>query len=356
MHIGFIVQTLDGGGAERVVSVLSSQFARTSDYKCTVVIFFPMNDEYSTDKHVHKIYLFETEAAYRSSSKIERIKRIRSVIKKQRFEAVFPFLWFVGIYTEVACTGMDVRVIQTIRNNPDLVPHSKFARLLRDWSLKKSAGVFCQNQDQYDSLHARLGSKLRIVPNPVAEDFFELDIEPSKNEKIVMFGRLEKQKNYPMMIRAVQSLMKYGRNLRIEIYGAGKLYGDLQKQIDQAGLHDSIKLMGRTDNPSDAMRDAALFVMTSSFEGMPNSLMEAMAAGLPCISTNCPTGPADLIDDGVNGYLVSNDDDHALADRIEELLEDNALRDRIGAAAKSKIASLYRPEQLVYRLINCFLL
>lgn len=355
MHIGFIVQTLAGGGAERVVSVLSSEFARTSGYKCSVVIFFPMDDEYLTDKHVRKIHLFETEVAYRSSSKIERIKRIRSAIKKERFEAVFPFLWFVGIYTQVACAGMDVKVIQTIRNNPDLVPRGKFARYLRDWSLKKSAGVFCQNQDQYDSLHARVGSKLKIVPNPVSEDFFELDIEPSKNEKIVMFGRLEEQKNYPMMIRAVQSLVKYGRNLRIEIYGAGKLYGDLQKRIDQAGLHDSIKLMGRTNNPSDAMRDAALFVMTSSFEGMPNSLMEAMAAGLPCISTNCPTGPADLIDDGVNGYLVDNDDDHELAQRITGLMSDGELRNKIGSEGRKKISELYKPTQIVGKLIALFL-
>lgn len=355
MKIGFIVQTLSGGGAERVVSVLSSKFADMPGFEPSVLILFPKDKEYSTNKGVSRIYLFASEKAYRLASKRERIKQIRNAVRANDIKAIFPFLWFVGVYTQVACLGLDVRIIQTIRNNPALVPHSKMARMLRDWTLSISYGVFCQNQEQFDYLPRRVRKKTRVIPNPVAEEFFDLRVEPSKREKIVMFGRLEKQKNYPMMIRAVYSLKKAGKAFSVEIYGEGSLAGELQNEIDCTGLHDVVKLMGRTENPSDVMRDAALFVMTSSFEGMPNSLMEAMAAGLPCISTDCPTGPANLIEDGIDGYLVGVDDDRALSKRIEALMSDADLRCRIGAAGRAKVAALYKPDCIARELASYFL-
>lgn len=355
MNIGFVVQKLAGGGAERVVSVLCSEFARMVSYECSVLIFFPSENEYATDSDVRRVYLFDTEDDYRSSSKAERIKRIRNAVKGRHLDAVFPFLWFVGIYTQIACKGLDVKVVQTIRNNPAIVPRKKPARVLRNWALWASDGVFCQNREQYGLLPEAVRQKAEIVPNPVKEEFFGLRTVPSKNRKIVMFGRLEEQKNYPMMLRAVRSLVEAGKDLSVEIYGSGALFDELQVQIDKAELRDAVRLMGRTDSPADSMRDAALFVMTSSFEGMPNSLMEAMAAGLPCISTDCPTGPRDLIEDGVNGYLVAIDDDRVLAERIDALLADGALRDRLGAAGREKVSSLYRPRQIAEKLVDCFL-
>ena len=355
MNIGFVVQKLAGGGAERVVSVLCSEFARMVSYECSVLIFFPSENEYATDTGVRRVYLFDTEEAYRSASKGERVRRIRNAVRELRFDAVFPFLWFVGIYTQIACWGLDVKVIQTVRNNPELVPRKKPARILRDWALRAADGVFCQNQDQYGLLPETVRQKAEIIPNPIAEEFFGLRTEPSKNRKIVMFGRLEEQKNYPMMLRAVQSLRDSGKELVVEIYGAGTLAEELQDRIDQAALGDSVKLMGRTENPAECMRDAALFVMTSSFEGMPNSLMEAMAAGLPCVSTDCPTGPSDLIEDGVNGYLVAIDDDRELAARVVELMADGALRGRIGAAGREKVASHYGARRIAEKLAGCFL-
>lgn len=355
MKIGFIVQTLSGGGAERVVSVLSSEFANMSRFEPSVIIFFPKDSEYPTSEGVNRIYLFESEGAYRSASKHERIKRIRDAVRVSDVKVIFPFLWFVGIYTQIACLGLDVRIVQTVRNNPSLVPCTKTARVLRNWTLSISYGVFCQNREQFDYLPPRIRKKTKVVPNPVAEEFFDLHTEPSAGEKIVMFGRLEQQKNYPMMLRVVQSLKKSGRIVSVEIYGEGSLAGELQNQIDCTGLHDEVKLMGRTENPAEAMRGAALFVMTSAFEGMPNSLMEAMAAGLPCVSTDCPTGPADLIEDGIDGYLIGVGDDCALSKRIEALMSDSELRGRIEAAGRAKMSALYKSDRIANELANCFL-
>ena len=130
------------------------------------------------------------------------------------------------------------------------------------------------------------------------------------------------------------------------IYGEGDKRGELEKLVEELGLKDRISLPGNIRNIADEMEKNSLFVLSSDFEGMPNALMEAMALGLPCVSTDCPCGgPRYLIKNGENGVLVPVGDADALAEAMKKMLHDEDLRIRIGNNART-IQTRLSPEKI----------
>lgn len=117
-------------------------------------------------------------------------------------------------------------------------------------------------------------------------------------------------------------------------------------------MGQQIVLKGRSSDYSEIYGTASLFVLSSDFEGMPNTLLEAMAVGLPCISTDCPTGPSDIIESGKNGILVPTGDKGKLVQAMETLIRQNEQRDNLGAAAKQTILARYTPEKITQNFIH----
>ena len=130
----------------------------------------------------------------------------------------------------------------------------------------------------------------------------------------------------------------------IQLYGDGPLRAELQEYANKLGIDQFVRFEGLVSNVADRIAKAAIYVQTSDAEGMPNALMESMALGLACISTDCPCGgPAMLIEDGVDGCLVPVGDAGALAARLRTLMEDEQTARQIGAEAANKIRSRYNP-------------
>lgn len=140
-------------------------------------------------------------------------------------------------------------------------------------------------------------------------------------------------------------------NIRLEIYGEGSLEKQLQEHIDHK-FGTGCFLKGRSSDYNEIYGGASAFVLSSDFEGMPNTLLEAMAIGLPCISTDCPTGPSDIIEDGKNGILVPTGDKNRLEQALEKLIEQNELRLSLSKAAKQTIIMNYTPEKITQRFIE----
>ena len=118
----------------------------------------------------------------------------------------------------------------------------------------------------------------------------------------------------------ILELIKDYPNIKLDIFGTGEIKEELLAEIEEKGLQNNVFLKGWTTNTVKEYCEHDIYLMTSNFEGMPNSLMEAMAVGLPCISTDCETGPSDLIDDGVNGYLVKVNNATELAEKIKQII------------------------------------
>jgi glycosyltransferase involved in cell wall biosynthesis len=149
-------------------------------------------------------------------------------------------------------------------------------------------------------------------------------------------GRLHAQKGFDKLLQAHKLARSAGMDYRLWILGEGPLRGELTSLIDQLQITDSVKMPGFLSNPYPALRHAAVFVMSSRFEGLPVSLFEALSLGTPCLSTNCPTGPAEILDNGQYGMLTPVEDEKALADALCRLLRDDGLRTKLSCAGRGR--------------------
>lgn len=181
-------------------------------------------------------------------------------------------------------------------------------QMAREW-LREKEGVRCKDV---------------IIPNPLWINEFP-ERKPIYG-RVVAIGRLAEQKNYEKMIRSFALVHKQCKDATLHIYGDGPLKTKLESLIINLDLTNSVFLEGITKNIIQVYRQAAIFVMFSQGEGYPNALMEALAMGVPAISSDCPVGgPRDMIRDGENGFLVACDNEEELADRIITLLQEPEL-------------------------------
>lgn len=162
-----------------------------------------------------------------------------------------------------------------------------------------------------------------VIANPVSDRALALQKHSydCPCRRVVMAGRLVPQKNYPMIFAAMKKVTEVYPDALLEIYGKGAMQQSLQQMINDLHLEKHVQLKGWTQDTLYEFQNSDLYVLCSNYEGMPNALMEAMAVGLPCISTDCDTGPEDLIVDGVNGYLVPVNDADKLAQRIIDVMK-----------------------------------
>ncbi len=350
--ICFVIPSFSFGGAERVVTVLSSQLAREG-YDVSVIKYFEVSDEYPVDDRVKVFNVSRgTESMYHALSFAEKIRRIRKILKEIRPDYVVPFLSHVATRTFFAGLGMPIKMIQTIRIAPNIAPASRLLRAFRNFLIAVSYVTFVQTETQKEYFPRWMHKKIVILPNPVSQSMLESSpVYQGQTTKIVSMGRLTLQKNFEMLIRSVVELKNTGYPVTLDIYGEGELHQSLQQQIDELSCQDICRLQGRTSDVPNVLKNASLFVLPSNFEGMPNALMEAMAVGLPCISTDCETGPGELLADG-KGLLVPVNDQSAMTEAIKALVETPQAATEMGRRAKEYMSEVYSPAAISNRFVR----
>ena len=184
-----------------------------------------------------------------------------------------------------------------------------------------------------------------MIPNPVNENFYSVKRKPVKH-RIVTCGRLNAVKNHPMLIEATALLRERYPDIQLFIYGDGECREQIEALIVEKQLSSVVYMMGQTSDVAKALSSADLFVLSSDYEGMPNALMEAMTAGIPCISTDCPCGgPRELIEEGENGWLVPVGDSQTLAGKISYVFEHSDMAEKAGSAAEEQMKE-YKAEKI----------
>lgn len=340
-----MIQSLSNGGAERVVSVISSALAEQNT-EVIVVKFFSTDKEYSVGDKVQIINLSEGNIqTYRRMNRIKVIFGLRQIIQKNKPNCIIPFTYPVAQITDLATISLPIDVFQSIRINPAVSPAKKWMRVFRDRLVYKSKCSFVQNKQQKEYFKKRYRNKIHVLFNPVSDDLFEVEPKVSNGEfMICSLGRLTDQKNFPMLIDAFVIAFRNDPSVKLHIYGEGVKRDWLDDYIKKCRMDKQIKMMGRTNDVKRVFQESDLFVLSSDWEGMPNALIEAMACRVLSIATDCPTGPSDLIINGINGYLVPVNDKYAMANCMKKVRnmsyqERMIISDKGRSTIKSKCSS-----------------
>ncbi len=340
----FVTRTLTGGGAERFIATFSSYLADLG-HEVYVVSYEKSPNDYELSGNVNAIYLKERkENLYR---KLMRIVDLRRIIIKHKPDVVIPFINTVMFCARLATLLTPSKLVFTVRVSPWHRGGSGVSMFLEDLVSRHSDAIMVQTKEQGEFFAERYQNKIFVVPNPVNQKFVNTQKETYRDKitRLTMAGRLDRQKNYPLAIRCFSELHAQYPDLKLEIYGDGGEYDNLRKLINDVQLGNSCRLMGRCDHIERVLADTDLFLMSSDYEGMPNALMEAMTVGVPCISSDCRTGPKDLIIPGETGMLFETGDQDGLRDAVRLLIEDPHLAEQLGTNARTEMVSTFTLEK-----------
>jgi glycosyltransferase involved in cell wall biosynthesis len=235
----------------------------------------------------------------------------------------------------------------------------RYDQLLRKLILKRTsprANQFVVNshgvQGAFEECYPFTSGKVKVIGNPT--DFSFIDqlagktpvIEANSDVPVIInVGRLFPVKRIDLLIEAFEQVRRY-HQAELWICGDGPLREELEAQVDRLELGDSVRLLGFCRNPYALLRQATLFILSSHSEGLPNALIEAQGLGLPAVSTRCPFGPDEIIEDGKTGVLVPVGNARALADAISTLLDDNPRLEKMGRQARARARRLFDASHL----------
>lgn len=344
MKILFVSGNLCDGGAQRVIAVIANQLSEMG-HDVTLLLFCRNLKEYYVNPKVKIHSLAKNPEEYLRLTALRRIKEIRNYLKKNTPDVAIGFLeGGYGLF--VSSLGLKFTKIASARIDPTILLKKRGIRAFLDqmW-FKHADAVVVQTEGQKEHALNAMWKNITVISNPIPDEALMGSTHDYTRScsKMIMVGRLALQKNYKMAIDAFVKVRERYPNLTLDIFGKGAQETELRSLINEKGLNKEIVIKGWTQNVADEYKCHDLFILSSDFEGMPNSLMEAMAAGLPCISTNCETGPSDLIEeDENNGILVPVRDSELLADKIIGVLSMSSIeRKRMGHNAYKTIQEKY---------------
>lgn len=354
MKILFVSYSLCNGGAERVLASLANQFVNMGVE--TEVLLYQRNEgEYYLDEKVQIIEM--GNEAYHGKNvvarSLNRIKFIRKILKTEQPDVVIPFLDVMVTESKIGAIFLNTKVVATVRNSPFQTPETAVGRFFRNIIFEFCDGVFVQNIAQKGYFSKNIQKKTFVVANPVSNNLICSEKQYSADVKsFVTCGRLHSQKNHKMLVNAFSKFLKKHPDCILKIYGVGPVKKELEEHIVELGLSNNVFCMGRTENVQAVLEQSDCFVLSSDFEGMPNALMEAMAVGVPCISTDCPTGPSDLIENYRSGLLTEVNNADKMADALCYMAEhpDDAIA--MGQNAKKYISENYSEKFIADKLLN----
>lgn len=321
MKIGFVIGSLDFSGAEKIAKYLIRELSNAGHD--VGVLLLSRSTPYSEIGDVKQFPLY-TEGN-RFIRVLNRQRIIRDTVRKGRFNVIVSFGVKFNLDVMEALRFTDTRVILCERNDPVNDPHRIILRIRRKLCYPFAKGYVFQTNDIANFFGNKIKDKSVIIPNFI-EDSLPCLYNAKNDNNIVVTARLDDlQKNISMLIKAFAEFSKT-YNYHLYIVGKGPDENKFVQLVNDLNISEKVFFVGH-QNVYDYLKIAQIFVLTSNYEGMPNSLIEALASGLPCIATNCSGGgSAYLIDDHINGTLIPVNDVNKLVVALKELADNPELR------------------------------
>ena len=325
--ISIFLPSLRGGGAERVMLFLARGFAEKG-YAVDLVLAKREGPYLSqVAKNVNVVDLMAGRVLASLPALVRYLRRAQPIAILSAMEhANIVALWAQKL------AGVQARIVVSTHNTLSIGMKNSNVRnrlllYAARWCYGWANGVVAVSRGVADDLSNTIGlprEMIHVIYNPVVvPELFELAREPVDHTwfhegelpVVISVGRLTAQKDYSTLLRAV-SLIIRTRSIRLVILGEGEERDRLETMVQDMGLEDVVSLSGFANNPYAYVSKANVFVMSSAWEGFGNVLVEAMAVGTPVVSTDCPSGPAEILENGKYGRLVPVGNAEALAEEI----------------------------------------
>ena len=316
MKVIFVIVSMAGGGAERVISILANQFVKSGIDVC-IMMTAGNEVSYELDERVQLCSMGGTSGGS-LKKRIRRIRNMRSVFKGNRNSTIISFGPGTSFFTVVADLFLHHHLIISERNDPAACAYP----IIRNLIYSKARAVVFQTEAAKNCFPVRIQKKGVVIANPISANL--PDISRGERQKtVVAVGRLETQKNYPLLLDAFSEFHKQNKDFILHIYGEGSQKGILQEQAERLHIENYIVWEGFCRDVLQRIKRAGIYVLPSDYEGVSNALLEAMAMELPVVATDCPIGGSALcIEDGINGRLVPVRNVSRMVQAMSELVND----------------------------------
>ncbi|MGB1003040.1 MAG: glycosyltransferase [Salibacteraceae bacterium] len=342
-----ITPSLRTGGAERVISILANYAA---EHLSNVVLIILTKQErfYPIDSRVK---IIEPKYGVNKTGKLLFIVKnfmwLRLMLKRSSIQQVLSFSGKYNAYVLLASIGLGKKVFISDRSKP-AISYGKFLDFLNPIVYKWSEGIIAQtSQAKMFSFRQTKHKNIEVIPNPVKT--FDLVHDNNRKSQVINVGRFIKTKHQDLLVKIFDELGI--DNWDLVFFGDGPMHSIVKEKALRSRHNNRIFFNGNVKEVGIHYVESAIFAFTSSSEGFPNALAEAMASGCACISFNCVAGPQDLIDDGINGYLINEGDVDHFKKKLLMLMEDEKLRKKFGMAAREKMKN-FEQERIAQKYLD----
>ncbi|MFV0434108.1 MAG: glycosyltransferase [Leucobacter sp.] len=339
-RVCFVINQLGGigsGGSDRVVSVLANEL----DARGWSVDICALTDDRTIARElkpgIRTRFIKPIRVPFRPLQILLRMlkgTRLVAAYRREHPEAlIVSFIAWVNICATIGSLGYSGGLVLSERTDPATEPGSAVARKVRDLCYQRADRLVFQTPDAMRYFNSTIQSRGRVIGNPVSGGLPQWQPKPGART-IVAASRLEVQKNIPLLLKAFERFRQAHPDYRLIVFGEGKQRTAMEQLLQSLRIADAVDLPGHASDLHDRLKTGTMFVMSSDYEGMPNSLLEAMSMGMPVISTDCPVGgPRMLITDNENGILTPVGDVEALSNAMDKLATDPELANHMAQRA-----------------------
>lgn len=329
------------GGAEKVAINMANELSRYYDVRLMSIL---LNEDgfinYDIDPNVQLVNFYRGNIRIRTAI-LKLTKNLRDYIKREKIEIVFSIAPLTNIMIRLATIGLNVKIVFCDHHSLEFQDgrSRKIQRYIGAKYFDKIVTLTEEDRVKYSDKYNVSIEKVKAIYNWIDDiDSNEISLE-NNSKKIITVGRFHSQKGYDYLAEVAIKVLSKHSDWHWDIYGSGDKFieQDLKNRLVQGRVSAQVDFKGNVKGTKNIYPDHSIYVMTSRFEGLPLVLLEAQQYNLPIVSFSCPTGPSEIVENGVNGFLVDCYDTDKMSEKLLKLMENESLRHSFSAHAKNNM-------------------